>query len=280
MPRIRSLKPETPADPTLAACSREARLTFLYVIAQADDYGLLLAAPRQLLGHLYPHDQDVTLKMLMEWIEELVEKGRLRWRECRDGARVLEVVNWTKHQKVDKPGKADLRDGLIPLRSTKIRHSPEKIAGDSTETMPKISGTSEENSRAERDRERDRDRDLGKGIVAGDERPQRVAGGWPAEATAIWEAHVGYREVGEVGRALKGVVRRFGWEGVKRWLEAYCTTRPYRKRDGSFWGDSPGDSPENAPTRNTDYMSPRDFVNNITTWKERCEKPLVPESAA
>ncbi len=278
MPRIRSLKPETPSDPTLATCSREARLTFLYVIAQADDYGLLLAAPRQLLGHLYPHDQDVTLAMLMGWIEELVEKGRLRWRECRDGARVLEVINWTKHQKVDKPGKADLRDNLIPLRATKLRQSPEKISGDSTETTPKISGTSGENSRAERDR--DRDREQGEGPNTAGDKGRRLAEpeGWVSEAQATWKA-IGIIPWVRLRKALRPAVQEFGsWEAIRPWFEAYCRAAPYRKRDGSIHGDRPGDKPDDA-VRDTRFVSPESFVKEITFWRERCQ-PMFPENPA
>lgn len=117
MARIRAIKPELPSDGTLATCSWPARYLFILIISQSDDYGLLEARPRQILGALYPHDAAVTERQAMGWVEELVTAGRIRWRETVDGSPVLEVVNWTKHQMVKNPGKPLLRSKLLPLGS-------------------------------------------------------------------------------------------------------------------------------------------------------------------
>ncbi len=113
MSRIRTLKPELPGDTGLARCSRDARLTFVYLITQADDYGLMPASPRQLLGALYPNDEDVTAAMVMGWIQELVDAGRCQWRATRDGARVVQLLNWEKHQRIDNRRKPVLLDTLV-----------------------------------------------------------------------------------------------------------------------------------------------------------------------
>lgn len=115
MPRIRTIKPELATDKKLARTSRESRYTLVMVISQADDYGLLLGNARQLIGTLFPHDEDVSPMQLSAWIDELRDAGVLRWRETNDGARVLEVVNWQRHQKVDHPHKPVLRDLLTPV---------------------------------------------------------------------------------------------------------------------------------------------------------------------
>ena len=121
MARIRSIKPEFPADEKLATVSRDARLTFVLLMTQADDEGLILASPRQLLGLLYPFDDTVTPQMLRGWIDELVAAAeRVRWRKTTGGAPVLELPNWKKHQKIDKPTPSKIRPLLAPL------------AGDST----------------------------------------------------------------------------------------------------------------------------------------------------
>ncbi len=44
MARIRTIKPEFAGDEKMAKASRDARLTFLLVVSQADDAGLLAAA--------------------------------------------------------------------------------------------------------------------------------------------------------------------------------------------------------------------------------------------
>lgn len=108
MPRIRSVKPEIVSDVRLSSVSRDARLTFIYMITQADDIGLLAGAPRQLVGTLYPLDESVTAPMLFDWIDELVAGGLIRRRETRDGVPVLQITNWAKHQRVDNAGRSQL----------------------------------------------------------------------------------------------------------------------------------------------------------------------------
>jgi hypothetical protein len=106
MPRIRTLKPELPTDRKLAQLSIEARYTFVLCITQADDDGLLRAEPREALASLYPHDQAITFEDIERWFGELVAGGFLRERRTVDGARVMEICNWRKHQKIDHPAKS------------------------------------------------------------------------------------------------------------------------------------------------------------------------------
>lgn len=125
------MKPELPADRKLASVSRDARLTFVFCITQADDHGLLAGAPRQLLGALYPHDDDVTPAMLGVWLGELEAIGVVRWRATTDGAPVLEIQNWTKHQRVDNRGRSSLAENLQPLAEP--RGEPPRAAEDDGE---------------------------------------------------------------------------------------------------------------------------------------------------
>ncbi len=115
MPRIRTIKPEIASDVKLASLSIAARYTFVLLISQADDEGLIAGAHRQLLGALYPHDDTVTPAQLLAWVEELVTVGLLRWRTTRDGAPVVEIANWNKHQRVDNKGRSQLTTVLVPL---------------------------------------------------------------------------------------------------------------------------------------------------------------------
>jgi hypothetical protein len=121
MARIRTLKPELPNDRKLAQLSISARFTFVLCITQADDSGLLRAEPREILGSLYPHDQNLTTETLEGWIAELVAGAFLRERRTMDGARVLEICNWKKHQKIDHPGKSRIgplaKDSRAPRES-------------------------------------------------------------------------------------------------------------------------------------------------------------------
>lgn len=126
MPRIRTIKPELPADVKLASVSRDARLTFIYAITQSDDHGLIAGSPRQLLGALYPLDEAVTQPILLGWVEELVSVGLIRWRSTRDGVPVLQITNWTKHQRIDNAGRSQLLGLLAESPS-----DPADVRGDS-----------------------------------------------------------------------------------------------------------------------------------------------------
>ena len=115
MPRIRTIKPELPSDEAMATVCRDAMLTFVLLITQADDDGLVLASPRQLLGALFPHRSDVTEAMLLAWCEELVGIGCVRWRRTRGGSPVLELVNWNEHQHIKHRSKPVILLTLAPF---------------------------------------------------------------------------------------------------------------------------------------------------------------------
>ncbi len=115
MARIRSIHPDFPSDKKLAGVSRDARLTYALTWCIADDAGLFRANPRQLLGQLYPYDVDVTEAQLEAWLVALVGLGVIRWHSTKDGARVGQLVNWPKRQKIDKPSKSFLQAEIVPL---------------------------------------------------------------------------------------------------------------------------------------------------------------------
>ena len=119
MARIRTIKPEIASDVKLAAISIQARYTFVLLISQADDEGLIAGSHRQLLGSLYPHDETVTPGDLLAWIEELVTVGLVRWRSTTDGAPIIELTNWAKHQRIDNKGRSQLAGLLVPLAESR-----------------------------------------------------------------------------------------------------------------------------------------------------------------
>jgi hypothetical protein len=108
--------------------------------------------------------------------------------------------------------------------------------------------------------------------TVGADAPNREAS-WVDEAHTLYADAIGLVPHGRLGKALKPAVDAHGWPQVKRWFTAYCTTRPYQKRDGSFHGDRPGDKPEDA-VKDTRFCSPEDFAGNLATWRERCS-PMV-----
>jgi hypothetical protein len=133
MARIRSIHPDFPSDKKLATVSRDARLTYASTWCIADDAGLFRANPRQLLGQLYPYDEDVTEAQLEAWLVALVDLGLIRWHTTRDGARVGEIVNWPKRQKIDRPSKSFLQAELHGL-ATDSGHPREPRTKDTRES--------------------------------------------------------------------------------------------------------------------------------------------------
>lgn len=101
MARIRSIKPEFPQSETMGRVSRDARLLFIQLWTIADDSGRSRGNSRVLASLLYPYDDDAR-DLLPRWLDELEDVGAIR-RYLVDGDTYLEIRNWLKHQKIDKP---------------------------------------------------------------------------------------------------------------------------------------------------------------------------------
>ena len=106
MPRIRTIKPETPQSETMGRLSREARLCYLLLWTQADDEGRLRGNSRGLASLLFPYDDDAR-DLIPTWLDELEAEGCVRRYEA-GGNQYLDMPKWLIHQKVDKPTKSRL----------------------------------------------------------------------------------------------------------------------------------------------------------------------------
>lgn len=103
MARIRSIKPEFPQSESMGRVSRDARLLFVMLWPICDDHGRTRAASRMLASTLFPYDDDA--KDLIDlWLDELEREGCIRRYEVA-GSQYLEIHNWLKHQRIDKPSK-------------------------------------------------------------------------------------------------------------------------------------------------------------------------------
>lgn len=101
MARIRTIKPEFPQSETIGRLSRDARLLFVQLWTIADDAGRARAASRMLASLLYPYDDDAGA-LIEGWLDELELKGCIHRYEV-DGSHYLQICNWLKHQKIDRP---------------------------------------------------------------------------------------------------------------------------------------------------------------------------------
>lgn len=104
--RIRTIKPELPQSESLGRVSRDARLLFINLWTIADDSGKARAASRLLASLLYPYDEDAPA-LIDGWLTELEGIGAVR-RYVVDGSTYLDIPNWLKHQKIDRPSESRL----------------------------------------------------------------------------------------------------------------------------------------------------------------------------
>jgi hypothetical protein len=107
MARIRTIKPEFWGDPKTARVSRDARLLFIGLLNESDDEGRQLGSPRKIAGEVFPNDEDVTLKLIGRWLDELEKVGFVR-RYVVDEIPYLQIVGFTAHQKVSHPSPSRL----------------------------------------------------------------------------------------------------------------------------------------------------------------------------
>jgi hypothetical protein len=110
MARIRSIKPEFPQSESMGRVSREARLLFVLLWPVCDDHGRTRASSRMLASTLFPYDDGEEGRVrtsgadVGRWLDELERESCIRRYEA-DGSTYLEICNWLKHQKIDKPSK-------------------------------------------------------------------------------------------------------------------------------------------------------------------------------
>jgi hypothetical protein len=120
MARIRSIKPEFWCDEKLSTCDPMTRLVFLGLIGMADDRGRLLDNEKVIDAFIFPN----TLDTARESVANLSRMGRVRRGNTASGQRIVEIVNWERHQKVDKPQlKAALPEIVEPQEVSAIRES-------------------------------------------------------------------------------------------------------------------------------------------------------------
>lgn len=101
MPRIRTIKPEFWADEKLAPLSPVHRLVFLGLISMADDAGRLLDNVKSIDGFVFPDTDDSS----RESLNVLAQLARIERYTSESGQRIIQVVGWSKHQRVDKPSR-------------------------------------------------------------------------------------------------------------------------------------------------------------------------------
>lgn len=99
MARIRTIKPEFWSDEKLSALEPVDRLVFLGLISLADDYGRVHDLEKVIDAFIFPN----TSHSVRESLANLSRMVRIRRGKAPSGKPILEIVNWSRHQRVDKP---------------------------------------------------------------------------------------------------------------------------------------------------------------------------------
>ena len=99
MVRIRTIKPEFWSDEKLSTLSAIDRLVFLGLIGMSDDYGRLHDNIKVIDAFVFPNSSET----VRESLANLSRTGRIRRGKASNGKPVIEIANWSKHQRVDKP---------------------------------------------------------------------------------------------------------------------------------------------------------------------------------
>lgn len=128
MARIRTIKPEFWQDEKLTPLPDVDRLLFLFLVSTADDCGRLLDKPIKIEADMFDGEQDRS-RDIREALARLSRIGRIRRGKTASGQRIIEVVNWAKHQRVDHPNLRSAFPEIIEvIEDTEIR---EAFANDS-----------------------------------------------------------------------------------------------------------------------------------------------------
>jgi hypothetical protein len=118
--------------------SREARLLFIMLWTICDDSGRTRAASRMLASLLFPYDDDAP-KLIDKWLAELRDQSCIDLYEVDDNL-YLQIRNWLKHQKIDKPSPSRLPEfGESSRTLVELSRKVATDLGPRTKDLPPIS---------------------------------------------------------------------------------------------------------------------------------------------
>lgn len=107
--RIRSIKPEFWRSDDITELEWDDRLIFIGLWSYVDDNGVGMDKLASIAADLFAgdieRDSSETFARVSRGLQNLSEAGRIV-RYTVSGKQYLEVVNWEKHQRIDKPNKA------------------------------------------------------------------------------------------------------------------------------------------------------------------------------
>lgn len=101
MPRIRTIKPEFWSSPGVAKMGPWARLVFIGLWNWADDFGRGTFNARELLGFIFPHDENITVGEFRTHVGEIHTHVGVVFYSVA-GRVYYAVPSWDRHQRIDR----------------------------------------------------------------------------------------------------------------------------------------------------------------------------------
>lgn len=140
--RIRTVKPEWLEDEALGDVSVGARFMSVALLMLVDDEGRAEASDRKLAAKIFMYEPDLEKKLAMtrEYSRELASIRYVTFYEV-DGKRYLQINNFKKHQKIDRPSpsrlpapedkysSATVSDSTSPREESRAVASPRSVYG-------------------------------------------------------------------------------------------------------------------------------------------------------
>lgn len=100
MARIRTIKPEIWGDEKFGMLATVDQLVYIGLISNADDAGRLVDSVRSIDGLIWPYDESRSAR---ESIANLSRATLIKRGVTASGQKVIQIVGWKDHQKVDRP---------------------------------------------------------------------------------------------------------------------------------------------------------------------------------
>jgi len=101
--RIRTIKPEFWSDSKIVQLSLQARLLFIGLWQISDDWGISRANLTWIRSQLLPFDS-IKAERVTKWVNELIKLNLIRPFNV-NGENYFEIINFKKHQVVNRPSK-------------------------------------------------------------------------------------------------------------------------------------------------------------------------------
>ena len=209
MARIRTIKPEFWQDEKLTPLSDVERLLFLFLVSSADDCGRLLDKPVKIEADMFDGEND-RRQDVCDGLANLSRIGRIRRGKTASGQRIIEIVNWGKHQKVDHPNVKSAFPEIVDLhedadiREAFANHSRgirEPLAHHTNDQRPVPTTSTNDQVRRAKSARR------APGVLSEDVKYPDFASADRSECITVWKAKLGVVNAGQLIATLGPMFR-------------------------------------------------------------------------